>query len=207
MPIHPQFLVRDAKGRPVPPPEIVERIRRIDPRLGLFYTNAAWAIYEQWKPDDPRRRWIQEEQMQPEYAFDICGYLPVTCTVDEAPAYIERELRAYSPQQFKALRDAVNQWNDALLDGPVREQVMAGVSDALDKSNDVSPGISEAVPIDLGPAPNAELGDAQGKRVIPNPTAQGAEIFGAKPDAKPEGLMDRLARVAQVKRQKAAGAA
>lgn len=152
MPIHPQFLIRGADGNPKPSPELVARIKRFDPRLGLFYTKAAWAITEAWKDDDPRREWIKKGEMQAEYAFDICGYLPVTCALDEAPAYIQRELTSWSPEQFKGLRESVSKWNtqDATgQDAIVEEQVLAAVSNDLDKSNIVTPGIYAAVPFDF----------------------------------------------------------
>lgn len=145
MPIHPLLLVRDTQGRPIPSPELVAKIKKYDSRIGLFYTKAAWAITEAWKEEDPRRQWVQNGSMQPEYAFDICGYLPITCTLDEAPAFIERELTSWTAAQFKGLRDAVNHWNDVQLEKQVEDQIMSGVSNALDKSNDVTPGIYEPV--------------------------------------------------------------
>lgn len=151
MPIRPEFLVRGLDGRPQPPQDLLERIRRYDSRLGLFYTNAAWAITEAWREDDQRRQWIQSGEVQPEAAFDICGYLPITCSLDEAPAYIEQMLRSYTLDQYTALRQAVTHWNEFGLLDQVGDKVMAEVSNALDKSNDVSPGISEAVAIDLKP--------------------------------------------------------
>ena len=141
--------MRGLDGRPQPPQELVAKLQQYDPRIGLFYTNAAWAITEAWREHDPRRQWIKAGEMQPEMAFDICGYLPVTCSIDQAPAYIERELRNCTAEQFQALRAAVVHWNDAQQDAIVENTVLAAVSDDLDKGNIVSPGISEAVAIDL----------------------------------------------------------
>lgn len=145
MPIHPQFIVRDMKGRPLPSPELVAKLKKYDPRVGLFYTKAAWAITETWRPDDVRWQWVQKGEMQPEYAFDICGYLPVTCSLDEAPAYIERELKSWTPSMFKGLRDAMQHWNDVEQPKMLEDTVLSAVSNDLDKSNIVTPGVYESV--------------------------------------------------------------
>jgi hypothetical protein len=158
MPIHPQFIVRDMKGRPLPSPELVAKLKKYDPRVGLFYTKAAWAITEAWPENDPRRQYIQNGSMQPEYAFDICGYLPVTCAVDEAPAYIERELQSWSTEKFQGLRQAMNHWNDVEQPKMLEEAVLSHVSNDLDKSNIVTPGIYEPVlkDFELPSEPDAE---------------------------------------------------
>lgn len=134
MPIRAQDLLRGADGRPRPQPELLARLQKYDERVGLFYTNAAWAIIETWRPEDPRRARVQRGEMPEDMAFDICGYLPVTCSVDEAPAYIERELRSYTEHQFNALRHAVNHWNDVGMDQVLEEKVLGAVSDDLNKA-------------------------------------------------------------------------
>lgn len=151
MPIHPSFLVRNAEGIPQPPTDLLERIRRENPGVGLFYTKAQWAITEGWKDDDPRRERIKTGEMQPQFAFDICGYLPITCSLDEAPAYINRELTSWTAEQFKGIRDAVRHWNDVVQPAAQEDLVLGAVSNDLDKSNIVSPGISAQVAIDLKP--------------------------------------------------------
>lgn len=126
MPIRPELLMRGLDGLPVPPQELVAKLKAFDPRIGLFYTKAAWAITEAWREDDPRRAWVQSGQMQEAMAFDICGHLPLTCSLDEALPYIERELRSYTPEQFTAIRRAVTNWNnpggghDQLMEDKVR---------------------------------------------------------------------------------------
>lgn len=153
MPVKPELLVRGLDGRPQPPADLLTRIKSKDPRLGLFYTNAAWAITETWRDDDPRWEWVQNQSVQREMAFDVCGYLPVTCSVDEAPAYIERELKNWTAEEFRSLRDTVRDWNLAGgHDAALENEILGAVSNDLDKSNIVSPGISTAVKVDLAPA-------------------------------------------------------
>ena len=150
MPIRPEFLVRNAQGNPMPSPELVDRIKRFDPRIGLFYTKAAWAVTETWREDDPRRERIQKGELQPEYAFDICGYLPITCSLDEAPAFLARELASpcWTPEQFKGLREAVRRWNEKV-DAKAEDDVRSAMSNDMDHFNIVSPGISVPVAFDF----------------------------------------------------------
>jgi hypothetical protein len=151
MPIRPEFLVRDLEGRPQPPDELVRRLKRYDDRIGLFYTNVSWAITERWRENDPRWERVREGELQPEFAFDICGYLPITCSVDEALPYIERELRVHTAESFNALRYAVNHWNDTEQDRHLENTVLGAVSNDLDNDNIVSPGISASVIADITP--------------------------------------------------------
>lgn len=126
--------MRELDGRPQPPQDVLARLRRYDERLGLFYTNAAWAITETWREDDPRREWIRDGSVQPEMAFDICGHLPVTASLEEAPAYIERSLRSYKPEEWKSLRDAARDWNMSGIDAQQEDEILGHVDNALTKS-------------------------------------------------------------------------
>lgn len=160
MPIRPELLVRNAAGNPMPSPELLARLReRGGPNIGLFYTKAAWAITEAWPENSPKREWIQKGLMQPEYAFDICGYLPITCSIDEAPSYIERELAspAFSAEMFPQLRKAAKHWNDTVVEEEAFQKTMAAVSNDLDHFNIVSPGISAPVGIDLSDVPSVPV--------------------------------------------------
>lgn len=151
MPIRPEFLVRGLDGRPQPPVELIERLHQYDPRIGLFYTNAAWAITEAWKETDPRRERIQQGDMQPEMAFDIAGYLPITCSLDEALPYIERELRNHTAESFAALRYAATHWNDVERPAEIEAATLAAMSNDMGKFVN-SAGIT-AVAADLTASP------------------------------------------------------
>lgn len=150
MPIRPELLVRNADGIPQPPQDLLARIQaQSGGRVGLLYTKAAWAITERWPEGDPRYQWVQDGSVQDAYAFDVCGYLPITCSLDDAPAYIERELRHYTTEQFQALRHTVNHWNEVVQDQAVEAEVIGAVTNALDAGNDVRPGISAPVATDV----------------------------------------------------------
>lgn len=153
MPIRPETLLRDAEGRLQPPQELLARIERAHPRVSLRYTKAAWAIIERWPEDSPRWAWVQDGSVPAEMAFDVCGYLPLTCSLDEAPAYIERELRSYTPEQYTAVRHAVQHWNDVVQDQQLETTMRDAVENALASNNDVSPGISTPIVADLQALP------------------------------------------------------
>ncbi len=157
MPIRPEFLVRNAAGNPMPSPELVQRLReRGGPDIGLFYTKASWAVTQAWGEHDPRRERIKKGEMQPEYAFDICGYLPITCSLDEAPAYIARELASpsFTKEMFPQLRRAIAHWNDTVVEEQSFQATMGAVSNDLDQFNIVEPGVSAPVAIDLSDVPS-----------------------------------------------------
>lgn len=151
MPIDPRRLIRDFDGIPQPSPELVQRLKRFDPRIGIRYSKVAWQITEDWTENDPRRAGIRSGETDPRFAFDICGYLPISCDVSQAPAFIERELSSWSPTQFQALREATRRWNEEGQDAAVMDTVLSAVSNDLDKSDIVTKGASEAVAVDLKP--------------------------------------------------------
>lgn len=124
-------LIRDEKGRPIPPTDLLARIKQYDDRLGLFYNNMGWAITETWRLSDPRWAMVQSGDLGGDFTFDICGYLPLTCSLDEAPAYITRELRAWTPDRFQSLRETVNHWNDVVQPAAQRDEALARVEDVM----------------------------------------------------------------------------
>lgn len=146
MPIRPELLVRGADGTPFPPPELVAKIQARSPGTSLRYRNAAWDIIQTWRENDPRWSRVQSQEISAEYAFDFCGSLPLTCGLDEAPGYIERELRNWSPEQFAELRESVRRWNETGRLDAMENVVLGAISDDIDKSNIITPGISAAFP-------------------------------------------------------------
>lgn len=95
-------MILDAQHRPVPPTEIVARLRQVCPTLGLtfcpgaFWSEArqrmvdSWAITEDWTPDDPRHRRVRAGEIDPAHCFDVLTFLPADCSVDEAFGYFVR---------------------------------------------------------------------------------------------------------------------
>lgn len=133
MSVRPELLIRGLDEIPRPPSDLVAEIERRVPGAGLLYTRASWAITLKWREDDPRRRFIQSGEMQPHADFDVVGHLPVTCSLDEAPALIERELKNWPADAFKELRTAIQEWNDVGREAAVEEKVMGQVWNDIDK--------------------------------------------------------------------------
>lgn len=108
-------LVRDVEGVPVPPSEIVERLKRIHPALGLKFSSglagSGWAVTWTWQENDRRRAWVQDGRMDPNAAHDIIGYLPFGCSAEQAPSYIERSFKDYPREEVSRLRERMHHWN------------------------------------------------------------------------------------------------
>lgn len=101
------------RGVPTPPSEIVRRIQQVNPALGLKFLNGKWAIMHRWKPDDPRRVMIRKGEMALDDDFDVYGYLPLDCAVDEAYGYIVNAFRAWrgTKSEVADLLDRVAEYN------------------------------------------------------------------------------------------------
>lgn len=128
-------LLLNAAGTPEPSSEIQRRLRQVHPRLHLRYLDGSpqhWAICMDWDATDPRRRHVQSQDLDPNRAMDIIGYLPMTCPVDQAPAYLERSLRTYPKDEIQRLTDRVQQYNQQAPVALAIEEAMAEVLDAPD---------------------------------------------------------------------------
>jgi hypothetical protein len=128
-------LVRDVDGLPVPPSEIVERCKRIHPALGLKFASglggSGWAITWDWTEHDKRRATILTGVTDPKMAYDMVGYLPFGCSVDEAPGYIERSLKQYPREEVSKLCDRIHHYNR--VEAP-QAQVNAATVEAVDQT-------------------------------------------------------------------------
>ena len=153
MPIDPRTLLRDARGVPQPPLWLTERLQRDNPGIGVFYTKASWAVTESWKHDDMRRKRIREEGLDPNFAFDVVGYLPTTCSLDEAPGFINGMLRGLPKSRFTETRNAVNNWNNTEWAGQDAESYDE-LRDAIE--NDMGSYVSSAGVFSAGEMNNAK---------------------------------------------------
>lgn len=128
-------VILNALGRPEPSPEVTRRLLAIDRGLFLrFIPHLAtqWAVCWSWPQSDRRWEGVREGKVDPEKAFDIVGYLPMDCRVDEAPAYLERMLRSFPKEEVSALADRVASFNDQ---HALRPHVEAAIADILDNPN------------------------------------------------------------------------
>lgn len=107
-------LLFGASGKPEPSPEIQRRLQAIDPRLSLrFYEDYPrhWSVVCGWRADDRRWAQVQSGAMDPSMAQDIIGWLPVDCSVEDAPAYLERTLIQFSNRAAERIAFDVEKWN------------------------------------------------------------------------------------------------
>lgn len=122
----------NAAGQPEPPTAIVARLRALHAGLHLKFlthTNAHWAVCMTWTQDDRRWERVQTGQTDPASAYDIIGYLPLDCSPEEAPAYLERVLRQYPKDEVRNMADYVQQYN---ADAPVDTAIEAALVEALE---------------------------------------------------------------------------
>jgi len=119
-------------GQPEPPTHIVARLRALHAGLHLRFleqTGEHWAVCMDWQPEDTRWEYVQTGQTNPGSAYDIIGYLPILCSADEAPAYLERTFRQYPKDEIRNMADAVAKYNETT---PVADAVNVALTEALD---------------------------------------------------------------------------
>ena len=129
-----------ADGRPQPPQDIAKRLRGIEPRLGLRFVPGAyevWAITLEWPEHDPRRQGVKENRVDPDSTYDIVGWLPAGCALDEAPAFVSNSLRTFPRADVQSLVSRMERWNEEKAGG--REET----SDVLAELTDNKFGMEE----------------------------------------------------------------
>jgi hypothetical protein len=122
----------NSAGQPEPPTDVVKRLRALHAGLHLKfleYTAQHWAVCMSWNAEDRRWERVQQGEIGPASAYDIIGYLPLDCGVDEAPAYLERMFRQYPKDEVRNMADHVAAYNET---APVAEAIEAALTEALD---------------------------------------------------------------------------
>jgi hypothetical protein len=123
----------NSAGKPEPPTYVVARLRALHAGLHLRFvehTGEHWAVCMTWEPEDRRWEQVQQGQTDPTAAYDIIGYLPMLCSADEAPAYLERTLRQYPKDEVRRMADFVQQYNET---APVAAATEAALAEALEQ--------------------------------------------------------------------------
>lgn len=127
----------DEQDRPVPPSEIVRRLKQIDPRLGLTFDSTVdpatdrlrptWALTMDWLPDDPRKRYVQDGSISLADARDILCWLPFDCSPDEAYGYVTQKFTVLRDKpDVQRMLDRVHAYNAAARKEVLRETVELG---------------------------------------------------------------------------------
>ena len=126
-----------ASGQPEPSPEIQRRLQAIHPDLHLRFVesvNGFWAVCMTLDRNDARWERVQTGQLSVDVMFDIVGYLPMDCSVSEAPPYLERMLRTFPSDEVKKVAEFVTNYNMSSPVAQAAEQAMAEVLDMADPS-------------------------------------------------------------------------
>lgn len=124
----------NALGRPEPSPEVARRLKAIHAGLSMRWVAGSgenWAICMGWPSEDARWRYVQQGLTHQSDAFDIIGYLPMTCGPDEAGPYLERSFRTFPREDIQRMSDAMDNWNT----GNVREALDQAIGEVLDRAD------------------------------------------------------------------------
>ena len=110
--------------QPVPPSEIVRRIKQVHPSLGLkwapgcFWSEKrqrmvdSWAITEEWPENDRRRQQARDGKLPLDECHDIIVFLPEDCSADEAYGYIVNKMVANrGKESIKKLLERMHAYN------------------------------------------------------------------------------------------------
>lgn len=122
----------NALGRPEPSPEVSRRLKAIHAGLSLRWISGAgenWAICMAWQSEDRRWEYVQQGTANPSDAYDIIGYLPMTCGPDEAAPYLERSFRTFPREDIQRMSDAMENWNT----GNIQQALDAAIGEVLDR--------------------------------------------------------------------------
>lgn len=129
-------LVLNDRGLPEPPADLQRRLRQIHDRLCLRYVQAAdavWAVCVRWDEHDPRFGNVQSQVLDPDRAFDIVGYLPKDCSLNEAPAYLARMFRQYPKETIQQFANGVDAFNKSVV-STAADRALGEVLDQKDPS-------------------------------------------------------------------------
>ena len=94
-----------------------------------YLEHSKWAVVWDWPENDTRWERVRTQEIGRESAFDIIGYLPISCTLDEARPYIESHLKNYPKEEVSRLRARMTHWNTVEIP---KQQVAGLVTDSLD---------------------------------------------------------------------------
>lgn len=115
----PAILLND-RGQPEPPRAVVAGLARMSPDLGVrhygAYGHTHWGITCRWPEGDERWQHVRAGTCAEADAFDLVGWLPLDCPVDQAAGYVATALRTYPKSEVQRLAERVTAFNDARTD-------------------------------------------------------------------------------------------
>ena len=105
-------------GHPVPPSDLVRRLRQVDPALDLkwFPSSGCWGITAQWRADDSRRARVRSGEVAEADAYDAVCFVREDVSAEDAFHFFVRGLRSASREDITKMLDRLSAWNDAHAD-------------------------------------------------------------------------------------------
>jgi hypothetical protein len=124
--------ILNGEGVPLPNTEILSRLQRIHPNLGLRFMprwdgTRWWALTWEWERHDPRFRFVHEGTINPADTFDIVAELPYDCSPDEAYGYAVNGLKRFTREDVRNLSYRAHEYNKTAHAGVVDEAVEQAV--------------------------------------------------------------------------------
>lgn len=147
--------ILNSMGAPEPSPEIRRRLQAIHPRLDIRFIQSAeshWAITLDWEENDRRHRMVQSGDLAPNRAYDIVGYIPLDCSLDEVPGYVASVFRRSNKSEVNRLIERVAKFNETPAQKAVDEAI-GEVLDQKDPSKAGGPKVTVEVKADVGEKP------------------------------------------------------
>ena len=130
-------VVLNDKGRPEAPSDLQRRLGQVHPRLFLRYVESAdavWGICMRWDEHDPRFGEVQSQILDPDRSFDLIGFLPRGCSLDEAPAHLARVFREYPKDEIAQVANRVSDFNKTVVND-ASDKILGEILDQRDPSN------------------------------------------------------------------------
>ena len=128
----------NSAGRPEPSSEVSRRLKAIHAGLHIKFISDGdgfWSVCMSWEPEDARWATVQSGEISPERAFDIIGYLPLDCSADQAPPYLERMFRTWPSDKVRTMANHLDRYNA----GVVADAVDEVLGEVLDMANPSAP--------------------------------------------------------------------
>ena len=138
------------RGGPVVPPEILADLKGRHPALSLRYVAdfeaSRWAITWEWPTSDTRWSWVQSGDTPSNMAYDIIGYIPLACPLDQAVGYIERHLKAYPKEEIAKLHQRITHHNESVIPAQQLAEVVTATLDDVSRQSRAPKGRMISIP-------------------------------------------------------------
>jgi len=154
------------RGDPVPPQDIVQRLKALNPRYSLEWVSGAWGtayfgLFEEWAPNDARWERVQRGEHDKSRARDLLYMFPPECSPAEFAAYVEqrfgivRDPRAEADrlvaQAQKLYAEAQQKAVDTVVDTSMERHVRESRHDLEVRAGTATPTPMVDVSVDVGP--------------------------------------------------------